>query len=255
MEVWLAKEGHGGPVGINYLEKVQLGLAPGMFGAILAGADCVLVGAGVPGYVPEPARRLARREPVTVRIRCDGTEVDYEHQFDPVALLERTGSGTEACAGAGQGRPARPLRRPDVLAIVSLPLLASYLARDEATAPDGFVIETHGAGGHSAPPRGALRRDARGEPLYGPRDQPDLARMAGIGRARCPTPRSVRPGVACATSVICACPTAPPRAPSATAAPPDATSHRRSPSAGTWASWRIRARAAAPTGRWTWWSG
>ncbi len=76
---------------------------------------------------------------------------------------------------------ARPLRRPNVLAIVSLPLLASYLARDEATVPDGFVIETHRAGGHSAPPRGALQLDAKGEPVYGPRDHPDLAKMAGIG--------------------------------------------------------------------------
>ncbi|MGW6532489.1 nitronate monooxygenase [Streptomyces venezuelae] len=185
VEVWLAKEGHGGPVGINYLEKVQLGLAPGMFGAILAGVDCVLVGAGVPGYVPELARRLARREPVTVRVRFDGGEEDYDHRFDPVALLGRTGfgpgAGTRFGSGAGPGRPAAPLRRPDVLAIVSLPLLASYLARDEATTPDGFVIETHGAGGHSAPPRGVLRLDAQGDPVYGPRDHPDLAKMAGIG--------------------------------------------------------------------------
>uniref|UniRef100_UPI00278C46C9 nitronate monooxygenase n=1 Tax=Streptomyces sp. KL118A TaxID=3045153 RepID=UPI00278C46C9 len=235
VEVWLAKEGHGGPVGINYLEKVQLGLAPGMFGAILAGVDCVLVGAGVPGHVPELARRLARMEPVTVRVRLDGAEEAYDHRFDPAALLERAGfrmdmgEGGCGCGGEGAGcrgaaapaegegqvrvrtqarsrarvqdvrieslapaerptvtpsspGPARPsLRRPDVLAIVSLPLLAAYLTRDEATTPDGFVIETHGAGGHSAPPRGALRLDAAGEPVYGPRDHPDLARMAAIG--------------------------------------------------------------------------
>ncbi|WP_208609647.1 hypothetical protein, partial [Streptomyces atriruber] len=91
VEVWLAKEGHGGPVGINYLEKVQLGLAPGMFGAILAGVDCVLVGAGVPGHVPELARRLARMEPVTVRVRLDGAEEAYDHRFDPAGLLGRAG--------------------------------------------------------------------------------------------------------------------------------------------------------------------
>lgn len=226
VEVWLAKEGHGGPVGINYLEKIQLALAPGLFGAILAGVDCVLVGAGVPGHLPELARRLARMEPVSVRVRLDGAEEDYVHHFDPAALLVRTGIGAEPqgcrCGGGGGGagcegkvsakakrrvqavriqsfdpavRPstapeppaaapmgfAGPLRRPQVLAIVSLPLLASYLARDEATTPDGFVIETHGAGGHSAPPRGALRLDAEGEPVYGPRDHPDLAKMAKIG--------------------------------------------------------------------------
>ncbi|MFI2235622.1 nitronate monooxygenase [Streptomyces chrestomyceticus] len=229
VEVWLAKEGHAGPVGTNYLEKVQLGLAPGMFGAILAGVDYVLVGAGVPGHVPELARRLARMEPVTVRVRFDGSEEGYDHRFDPAALVGRTGFGAGQgcqCSGGNGGggeraecrgeappqgkrqvqdvriespapaaRPssaettrvipspvlARPLRRPNVLAIVSLPILASYLARDEATTPDGFVIETHRAGGHSAPPRGALKVDAGGEPVYGPRDHPDLAKMLGIG--------------------------------------------------------------------------
>ncbi|MGW5731420.1 MULTISPECIES: nitronate monooxygenase [Streptomyces] len=246
VEVWLAKEGHRAPVGINYLEKIQLGLAPGLFGAMLAGVDCVLVGAGVPGYVPELARRLARMQPVSVRIRFEGTQEDYDHSFDPAVVLGRKGLGPQKncrCGGGGGGggggegsgcagrrpgeskqqsrrqvqdgrgkrhvqdvqievlpptalpspfpdSPAVPaaggagaprLRRPQVLAIVSLPLLASYLARDEATTPDGFVIETHGAGGHSAPPRGALRLDADGEPVYGPRDHPDLAKMAKLG--------------------------------------------------------------------------
>ncbi|MEU6996569.1 nitronate monooxygenase [Streptomyces sp. NPDC046465] len=203
VEVWLAKEGHQAPVGINYLEKIQLGLAPGLFGAILAGVDYVLVGAGVPGHVPDLARRLTQMQPVTVRIRLDGTEEDYTHPFDPAALLSRTGPAT-APGGQGAGKdraaaettsprtnppteqkhpapgPAHPLRRPHILAIVSLPLLASYLARDETTAPDGFVIETHGAGGHSAPPRGTLQLDAQGEPVYGPRDHPDLTKMAKL---------------------------------------------------------------------------
>ncbi|WP_371749785.1 nitronate monooxygenase [Streptomyces sp. NBC_01283] len=229
VEVWLAKEGHRAPVGINYLEKIQLGLAPGLFGAILAGVDCVLVGAGVPGHVPEMTRRLARMQPVSTHIRLDGAQEDYVHSFDPAALLGRTALGAEQgcqCEGedGGGGEEAGcrrklpadgqrqvqdvrieslvpavrssttpnppatramglagPLRCPHVLAIVSLPLLASYLARDEATTPDGFVIETHGAGGHSAPPRGALQLDAEGEPVYGPRDHPDLAKMAKIG--------------------------------------------------------------------------
>lgn len=68
-----------------------------------------------------------------------------------------------------------------MLAIVSLPVLATYLARDETTKPDGFVIETHGAGGHSAPPRGALTLDDDGDPVYGPRDTPDIAKMAALG--------------------------------------------------------------------------
>ncbi|GGZ58586.1 nitronate monooxygenase [Streptomyces subrutilus] len=167
VEVWLAKEGHDGTVGINYLEKIQLATAPAMFGAILAGVDHVLVGAGVPGQIPALASRLARCEPCLTKVTVDGDEEPLDHPFDPRALLA--------------GHPPGPLRRPEVLAIVSLPVLASYLARDPATRPDGYVIETSGAGGHSAPPRGPLRLDGAGEPLYGPRDHPDLARMAALG--------------------------------------------------------------------------
>ncbi|MFC8128451.1 hypothetical protein [Streptomyces sp. NPDC057302] len=234
VEVWLAKEGREGApgcegrVGVNYLGKVELALAPAMFGAILAGVDCVLVGAGVPGHVPELATRLARVEPVTVAVTVEGDDETYAHRFDPRAALSGgevpveegcSGAGGGDCAcgsggsGAGEGRRrvqdvqiegmdavrtstrrtapdvapntidslASGLRRPDVLAIVSLPVLASYLARDELTRPDGVVIETHGAGGHSAPPRGSLRLDPDGDPVYGPRDHPDLARMTALG--------------------------------------------------------------------------
>ncbi|HSP54617.1 MAG TPA: nitronate monooxygenase, partial [Dehalococcoidia bacterium] len=51
-EVWLAKEGHSRPIGVNYLEKIQLPRLPEMFGAMLAGVDYVLMGAGIPNQVP-----------------------------------------------------------------------------------------------------------------------------------------------------------------------------------------------------------
>ncbi|SDL01289.1 nitronate monooxygenase [Streptomyces indicus] len=232
VEVWLAKEGHEGLVGVNYLAKIELAVAPALFGAILAGVDHIIVGAGVPAHLPELATRLSRAEPVTVMITVDGDEAPCEHRFDPRALLSAEASAEEApgcgggvggdgcqCGGTvpGETGPAgsatgdtkpkrsvgrvqdvtigpRPtpagglsaeviagLRRPAVLAVVSLPVLAAYLARDEATRPDGFVIETPGAGGHSAPPRGALTLDENGEPVYGPRDVPDLAKMAKLG--------------------------------------------------------------------------
>ena len=166
-EVWLAREGHGGPVGINYLEKVQLATVPAMFGAILAGVDHVLVGAGIPAQIPGIATRLARLAPVTTRLDVDGDDKPVELCFDPASVL-------------GRARPG-PLRRPDVLAIVSLPALASYLTRSPLTTPDGFVVEGHRAGGHSAPPRGPLHLNEDGDPVYGPRDTPDLAKMAALG--------------------------------------------------------------------------
>ncbi|MER6630731.1 nitronate monooxygenase [Streptomyces sp. NPDC000987] len=166
-EVWLAKEGHPGPVGVNYLEKVQLATVPAMFGAVLAGVDYVLVGAGIPAQIPGIATRLARLEPVTARVDVEGDDRPAELRFDPASVLD----------GARPG----PLRRPDVLAIVSLPALASYLCRSPETTPDGFVVEGHRAGGHSAPPRGQLRLDEDGDPVYGPRDTPDFAKMAALG--------------------------------------------------------------------------
>lgn len=166
-EVWLAKQGHSGPVGVNYLEKIQLATAPAMFGAILAGVDYVLVGAGIPAQIPALATGLSQLRPVTVRIVLEGDDQPWQQDFDPASVLGSCDPGE--------------LRRPDVLAIVSLPSLASYLNRSEGTRPDGFVVEGHRAGGHSAPPRGPLRLDEDGDPVYGPRDDPDFAKMAALG--------------------------------------------------------------------------
>jgi nitronate monooxygenase len=43
------------------------------------------------------------------------------------------------------------------------------------------VVEGPKAGGHNAPPRGALTLDALGEPIYGPRDEPDFAQLRALG--------------------------------------------------------------------------
>ena len=48
VEVFLAREGHGNPVGINYLEKIQAAILPCMYGAMLAGVEYVIMGAGNP---------------------------------------------------------------------------------------------------------------------------------------------------------------------------------------------------------------
>jgi len=67
------------------------------------------------------------------------------------------------------------------LAIVASHVLASYLARDARTHPEGFVVEGPVAGGHSAPPRGPLTLDGEGQPVYGSRDVTDLEKMAALG--------------------------------------------------------------------------
>jgi len=58
-EIFLAKEGHDNPVGVNFLEKIQVTTLPSLYGAMLAGVDYVLMGAGIPRYIPGILDRLA----------------------------------------------------------------------------------------------------------------------------------------------------------------------------------------------------
>ena len=70
VEVYLASEGHDGMVGINYLEKTQLATPYAIYGAMLAGVDFVLMGAGLPREIPaavRPGAGRGRRDPR----RCD----------------------------------------------------------------------------------------------------------------------------------------------------------------------------------------
>jgi NAD(P)H-dependent flavin oxidoreductase YrpB (nitropropane dioxygenase family) len=168
VEVYLAKLGQRGPVGVNFLEKIQLATPAAAFGAMLAGVDYVLMGAGIPAEIPALLDRLARGEPGELTVAVAGGTAAQRHTvvFDPVSMV---------------GATPLPLARPRLLAIVSSAVLAAYLSRNPATTPDGFVLETAVAGGHSAPPRGPLRLSADGQPLYGPRDDIDVAKVAALG--------------------------------------------------------------------------
>src|ERR1019366_2781918 len=167
-EVWLAKHGHHGPVGVNFLEKVQMATPAAAYGAMLAGVDVVLVGAGIPRELPRLLDALARHEPVSLPVDVIGASDDQRHTMDlhPVALL---------------GKALPPLQRPPFMAIVSAHVLAEYLARDPGIRPDGFVIEGPLAGGHNAPPRGRLALDDDGQPRYGLRHAAELTRLARDG--------------------------------------------------------------------------
>jgi NAD(P)H-dependent flavin oxidoreductase YrpB (nitropropane dioxygenase family) len=165
-EVWLAKHGHSGQVGINYLEKIQLATPAAAYGAMLGGVDYVLMGAGIPTEIPHLLDQLARHESVRLTVQVEDATGVHTAEFVPADLAE----------GA---LPA--LRRPQFLAIVSAHVLATYLARNGATRPDGFVIEGPTAGGHNAPPRGRLTLDEAGQPVYGPRDTAHLDEVAALG--------------------------------------------------------------------------
>jgi NAD(P)H-dependent flavin oxidoreductase YrpB (nitropropane dioxygenase family) len=174
VEVFLAKEGHDGLVGINYLRKIELPIPFACYGAMLAGVEHVLMGAGNPAELPSLLDRLARHEAVELPIRVQGAmsaDGDHTIRFDPAALF-----GT----GSFSTRPPA-LRRPRFDAIVASADLATALADAPDTRPDGFVVEGHAAGGHNAAPRGPRRLDTTGQPVYGDRDVVLPSRLAGIG--------------------------------------------------------------------------
>jgi NAD(P)H-dependent flavin oxidoreductase YrpB (nitropropane dioxygenase family) len=79
------------------------------------------------------------------------------------------------------GAQLPPLHRPKFLAIIASDVLAITLVRKANGRVDGFVIEGPTAGGHNAPPRGKLQLNERGEPIYGERDQVDLAKVRELG--------------------------------------------------------------------------
>jgi nitronate monooxygenase len=168
VEVFLAKEGHSGLVGINFLEKIQFPTLPSIFGAMLAGVDYVLMGAGIPRSIPGVLDRLARGEAVELKMDVEGAlpSEEFLSQFDPATFY---------------GGSAPALKRPIFLGIVASATLAITLARKSNGRVDGFVVEGETAGGHNAPPRGALQLSAAGEPIYGPRDVPDLEKIRELG--------------------------------------------------------------------------
>lgn len=167
-EVFLAREGHAGRIGINFLEKIQFPTLPSIFGAMLAGVDYVLMGAGIPRSIPGVLDRLARGEAVELKIDVEGAlpGEEFRSTFDPAAF----------CGGT-----APLLKRPDFLGIVASATLAMTLARKSSGQVNGFIVEGETAGGHNAPPRGAMQLTSEGEPVYGPRDAVDLEKIRELG--------------------------------------------------------------------------
>jgi nitronate monooxygenase len=168
VEVWLAKDGHGNPVGINYLEKIQWPHLPSIFGAMLAGVDYVLMGAGIPLKIPGVLDAFSNLGPATYPLHVSGALPgdDTLLTFAPSEFMER---------------PVAALPRPRFLAIVASNTLATTMLKRANGKVDGLVVEGPTAGGHNAPPRGKLVLDEAGQPVYGERDRVDLAALRSLG--------------------------------------------------------------------------
>jgi nitronate monooxygenase len=168
VEVWLAREGHKNPVGINFLEKVQMPHLSSIYGAMLAGVGYVLMGAGIPLHIPGVLDAYAGHHAAEYKLSVTGAlpGQDTQMQFDPADYAEG---------------PLPILHRPKFLAIVSSNTLAATMLRRASGRVDGFVIESPTAGGHNAPPRGKLQLNAAGEPVYGERDRVNIAEFLTLG--------------------------------------------------------------------------
>ena len=172
VEVFLAREGHENPVGINFLEKVQIPHLASIYGAMLAGVGYVLIGAGIPLHIPGVLAAFAAYQPAEYRLAVTGmaqaqfANLDTQMRLDPEDYAEGL-------------LPA--LNRPMFLAIVSSNTLAATMLRRANGRVDGFVVESSTAGGHNAPPRGKLQLNAAGEPLYGERDRVNIEELRTLG--------------------------------------------------------------------------
>lgn len=168
-EIFLAREGHDNPVGVNYLEKIQLPTLPSLYGAMLAGVSVVLMGAGIPLAIPGILDDFAAGAPAELRVTVQGAPAGVAHttRFDPASWHD------------GE-TPA--MVRPHFLAIISSNTMAQVMCKRATGRVDGFVVEGPSAGGHNAPPRGAKRLPRTGAPVYGTRDLPDLEELIELGR-------------------------------------------------------------------------
>ena len=165
VEVFLAREGHANPVGINYLEKIQPPHLIAIYGAMLAGVGYVLMGAGIPLKIPGDPRRVRQpraRDVSALRGRRAGRR-RHDHALH--------------AARVHGGRPA-PARAPALSADHRVEHPGRHDAEEGQREVDGFIVEGPTAGGHNAPPRGKPALSEQGEPVYGERDVVDLARCA-----------------------------------------------------------------------------
>ncbi len=140
---------------------------PSIYGAMLAGVDYVIMGAGIPRDIPAVLDAFSKGEKASIRVNVSGAEKDEEFRMylDPKDIM---------------GEQLTEIPRPKFYAIVSSNILATTMVKKTKPPVDGLVIEHNTAGGHNAPPRGGLNLGETGEPTYGDKDEVDLAKIKAL---------------------------------------------------------------------------
>ncbi|HEY4505374.1 MAG TPA: nitronate monooxygenase [Candidatus Paceibacterota bacterium] len=168
--VWLSKEGHDGPISVNYLEKLQIPHIFHLTGAMLAGVDYVTMGAGITLQIPGVLDAVTQGGVLNYRVSVEGGNSPTQTiSFNPREFF-------------GENFP-RELKRPGFLPIVSTDALAGLMVHKlPAGSVQGFVVELPTAGGHNAPPRGREKVfDDKGQPVYGERDEVNFEKLKNLG--------------------------------------------------------------------------
>jgi len=158
VEVFLAKEGHNNPVGINYLYKVEWPFLPSVYGAMLAGVNTTLIGAGFPSGFSKVLDRFCTGESATIKIPVGETKDDYYIQFDPKNIFEN----------------CPQLSRPFFLGVEG-----NHMGAKGVSDADAFVFEEYIGGGHSMPNRSGELTEI-GEPKYDQKDEMDFDKLKRI---------------------------------------------------------------------------
>lgn len=111
MEVFLAKEGHSGQIGMNLLEKIQVSNPATIYGAMLAGLDYLMMGAGIPVEIPGLLDQYAAGADGSLSLTIEGDPkgVVTALNFSPHRII---------------ANPPSSLKRPAFFAIVSSNVLA-----------------------------------------------------------------------------------------------------------------------------------
>ena len=170
VEVFLAKEGHKNPVGINFLEKVQMPHLASIYGAMLAGVGYVLMGAGIPLHIPGVLDAFAAHHAAEYKLACDrraSRATMRMMRFDPADYVEGPlpvsasaqvpghrlfqHSGRTPCCGAPAGGLTDWSLKAPLPADTMLPRAASCSSM------------------------------LPGEPVYGERDQVNIAELRELG--------------------------------------------------------------------------
>jgi len=166
--VWLAKEGHTNPIGINLLHEIEMPHMLTLIGAMLAGVDLLVMGAGIPKDIPDLIDSILAGGEITYMVPV----IDHPNKFLPLTF------NPEEFLGG----PLPEMDRPLFFPIVSSYVLAEKLHYSWCVGKiDGFVAEASVAGGHNAPPRGQLQLTSAGEPIYGDRDKIKPEKFVEIG--------------------------------------------------------------------------